>query len=336
MGGAGYAGRAADWHGVCVAAAGRTGLGAEEARKWFQEWFTPLAAGSGSEREGLFTGYYEPEIRASRIRRGAYVVPIYGLPADLVTVELGDFRSDLAGTRLAGRVLNRRLLPFPSRGEIDKNGLSDAPTLLYANDPISLFFVQIQGSGRVQLEDGSMLRLAYAGQNGRAYTPIGRTLVRQGALDRDQVSMQSIKAWLAVHPGAAGRVMESDDSYVFFRELPIGDPRLGSPGSEGVPLTPEASIAIDPAVHALGVPMFVDTKEPSQGPDRMPTTFACVCIAQDTGGAIKGNLRADVYWGSGTRAETIAGRMKSSGVLYVLLPKALADAIAPRFSGTSS
>lgn len=335
MGGAGYAGRAADWRNVCEAAQGTT-PGADAARKWFEAWFAPFAAGAGYDREGLFTGYYEPQIQVSRIRGGAFAVPVYGLPEDLITAELGEFRNDLAGTHISGRIENRRLVPFPTRTEIERHGLSDASILLYANDPISLFFMQIQGSGRAHLEDGTMLRLAYAGQNGRAYTPIGRRLVRQGALVRDHVSMQSIKTWLSAHPGVAQRMMDSDDSYVFFRELPIGNSQLGSPGTEGVPLTPEASIAVDPGVHALGVPMFVDTEESSDRPDRPPTAFGRLFVAQDTGGAIKGCVRADIFWGFGARAEAIAGRMKSTGVLYILLPKALAARLAARFSGTPS
>lgn len=333
MGGAGYAGRAADWRNACEATR-QAGQGTDGARKWFEAWFSPFAVKSGNVREALFTGYFEAEIQVSRERHGSYTVPIYGLPEDLVTAELGDFRSDLAGTRISGRVENRRLVPFPSRSEIEIRGLNEAPILLYANNPVSLFFMQIQGSGRGQLEDGTMLRLAYAAQNGRTYTPIGRTLIRRGALDREHVSMHAIKAWLESHPGAASQVMESDDSYVFFRELPIGDSRLGSPGTEGVPLTPEASIAIDPGVHALGVPMFVDSAGSADNSDHLPTAFTRLCIAQDTGGAIKGNLRGDIFWGFGARAETIAGGMKSSGLLYILLPKTLAASLPARFSGT--
>ncbi len=227
-------------------------------------------------------------------------------------------------------------MPLPARAEIDAEGLGDTPVLLYANDPITVFFLHIQGSGRARLDDGSMIRLAYAGQNGRPYTPIGRVLVEKGKLDREHMSMQSIRAWLEGHPGAARQMMESDASYVFFRELPIGDPQLGSPGSEGVSLTPETSIAVDPAIHPLGIPMFVATHAPALDPARPPLTFARLCIAQDTGGAIKGSLRVDIFWGYGTRAESLAGRMKSGGNLYVLLPKHLGEHIVARFPGVPS
>src|SRR5205814_720937 len=182
-----------------------------------------------------------------------------------------------------------------------------------ADDPFGAFFLHIQGSGRARLDNGSMLRLAYAGQNGRPYAPIGRLLIARGDIDREHMSMQAIRAWLAMHPRDARTVMESDQSYVFFRELPIGDPLLGSPGTEGVPLTPEASIAIDPAVLALGVPMYVVAQAPAAGSGGQLFRFAHLCIAQDTGGAIKGVARGDIFWGFGARAESIAGRMKSGG-----------------------
>jgi membrane-bound lytic murein transglycosylase A len=323
MGGAGYAGRIGDWRQVCVAASAPGG-GAENARAWFENRFAPFELRAGSARDALFTGYYEPEIAASRMEHGDYSTPIYGLPRDLVTVDLGLFRSDLSGVRITGRVANQRLVPLPARAEIDADGLDDAPVLLYARDPVAVFFLHIQGSGRVRFEDGSIMRVAYAGQNGHPYTPVGRTLIESGALDRAHMSMQAIRAWLETHPAQARRMMESDQSYVFFRELPLGNPSLGSPGSEGVPLTPQTSIAVDPGVHPLGVPMFLTAEAPAADPTQPSRFLAKLCIAQDTGGAIKGILRADIFWGYGTDAESIAGRMKSAGHLYVLLPKSLA------------
>jgi len=325
MGGSGYAGHAGDWQGICSSLPQTTDRA--QARGWFENSFVPFAVSTGFRRKALFTGYYEPVIHASRKRLGAYATPIYGVPRDLATADLGLFRRDLAGVRISGHVVGARFIPFPPRAVIDAGGLNTAPVLLYANDPVAVFFLHIQGSGRAQVDDGSMLRLAYAGQNGRPYTPIGRVLIEKGAIDRSQMSMQAIRAWLLGHPKNARPIMESDESYVFFREMPIGDPHLGSPGTEGVPLTPEASIAVDPALHALGVPMYVTTDAPADGVHR----FSCICVAQDTGGAIKGGARADIFWGFGARAESIAGRMKSTGSLYVLLPKALAAHEHPRF-----
>lgn len=332
MGGAAYAGTARDWQDVCTAADAVSA--GETARIWFETFFVPFAAGADGSRAARFTGYYEPEIHASRNRHDRYASPIFGLPSDLVVADLGLFRRNLAGIRLEGRVDNHQLLPFPSRAAIDKEGLTDAPILLYADDPIAVFFLHIQGSGRATLDDGTALRLAYAGQNGRAYTPIGRTLIEQGAIDRHHLSMQAIRSWLETHPGAARSIMETDDSYVFFRELPIGNAGLGSPGTEGVPLTPETSIAVDPAFHAQGVPMFV-TADQTFADSTPPTHFARLCIAQDTGGAIKGSVRADIFWGFGAHAEAMAGRMNATGRLYVLLPKPLAARLSAQFRETS-
>ena len=334
MGGSGYAGAAGDWRDVCSSLphiADRTG-----ARRWFESGFTPYGVSAGSEDDALITGYYEPEIHASRSRHGSYLTPIYGTPRDLVTADLGRFRADLAGVRIYGHVLSARLVPFPPRAEIDAAGLKETPVLLYADDPVAVFFLHIQGSGRARLDDGSILRLAYAGQNGRPYTAIGRVLIAKGILDRAHMSMQAIRAWLSNHPQNARAVMENDESYVFLREAPLGDPGLGSPGTEGVPLTPEASIAVDPAFHAMGVPMYVTTETPPDGTHDRPTPFASLSIAQDTGGAIKGPARADVFWGFGQRAESIAGRMKSHGSLYVLLPGRLAARLGPHFSAAGS
>lgn len=329
MGGSGYAGTAGDWRGACSSlprSADQLG-----AREWFESVFVPFVAGAGANRDAHFTGYYEPEIEGSRSRHGTYLTPIYGAPRDLATADLGLFRKELTGIRISGHVAAARFVPFPARAEIDTYGLSNAPVLLYANDPVAVFFLHIQGSGRVRLDDGSMLRLAYSGQNGRPYTPIGRVLIARGVLGRAQMSMQAIRAWLHGHPAQARATMEDDASYIFFHETPIGDPNLGSVGTEGVPLTPQASIAVDPALHALGVPMYVRTQTPVVGMGDKPESFACLCIAQDTGGAIKGAARVDIFWGFGARAESIAGTLKSGGSLYVLLPKMLAARIGKRF-----
>lgn len=328
MGGAGYAGAASDWEGACSAIPSGAS-DAPAARSYFESWFSPVAVSAGMAADGLFTGYYEPELHASRVRTAAYRTPIYGLPDDVLDVDLGLFRSDLKGERIAGRIDGRRLVPYATRAEIDAGGLAHAHVLLYADDPVAVFFLHIQGSGRVKLADGSMLRLSYAGTNGRPYTPIGRTLILQGALDRQNVSLQSIRAWLKAHPDDVRGVMESDQSFVFFQEGPLGDPALGSSGTEGVPLTPGASLAVDPHLHPLGAPVFVAATAPDPDPTKPDRVLDALFVAQDTGGAIKGPVRGDVFWGFGAAAEAIAGRMKSSGRLYVLLPKPLAAHLAP-------
>lgn len=319
LGGTGYAGTVGDWLGVCGAAPAG-GASAFSARRFFESNFVPVAVAG----DALFTGYYEPEIRVSRTRHGAYATPIYGLPDDLISADLGLFREELAGHRIVGRIQGHTLVPYFARADIDARGLAHAPVLLYAADPVQVFFLHIQGSGRARLEDGTLTRLAYAGQNGRPYTPVGRMLIAEGAIDRSQMSMQAIRAWMRTHGEDARRVMESDQSFVFFKEAPLGDPALGSPGSEGVALTPGASIAVDQHLHALGVPFYLATTAPDPDPSRPERPLNRIFIAQDTGGAIKGAARADLFWGFGANAESIAGRMKSGGSMFALLPKAVA------------
>ncbi|MBI1329010.1 MAG: murein transglycosylase [Alphaproteobacteria bacterium] len=328
MGGAGYAGTAGDWRGAC-AAAPSTSADAQTARRFFETWFVPVAVSSGDTKEGLFTGYYEPELKASRTRHGAYETPLYGLPPDLVMVDLASFaeilkKPDIPKERIAGRVVDHRLVPYPTHAQINAGALKDAPVLVYAEDPVAAFFLHIQGSGRVVLDDGTAIRLAFAGTNGRAYTAIGRTLIQRGELSRETVSLQSIRAWLEAHPKDAQGVMESNESFVFFQEEPMADPSLGANGSEGVPLTAEASLAVDQRMHALGTPVYLVADVPN-GDGEEP--FHRLLVAQDTGGAIRGAVRGDVYWGAGARAETIAGKMKARGTLFVLLPKPVAAAL---------
>ena len=304
-----YGGRVADWLSVCAVAKG-------DARHFFESHFVPFEISAGRVREGLFTGYYEPLIHASRTRHGAYRTPVYGLPSDLVTADLGRFLPGLRGEHIAGRLDGRRLVPYASRADIDANGLSAARVLFWCDDAVALFFLQIQGSGRVVLDDGTSERIAFAGTNGRPYTAIGRVLIAKGALTRENVSLARIRAWLKAHPADARRVMEADRSFVFFAEAPLGDPALGSPGTLGTALVPGASLAVDARLHPLGAPFYV-----AAGP------VTGLMAALDTGGAIRGPVRGDVFFGFGEKAEAMAGGMKAKGRLYVLLPDALAARI---------
>lgn len=319
-----YGGVVGQWLSACKAAPEKPS-GAKSARAFFERWFTPFEAFAGDMSESLFTGYYEPQLRGSRVKSARYDTPVYALPNDLITVDLGRFPSALSTQRIAGRLDGGALVPYATRAEIDARGLEHAKVLFYADDPIALFFLHIQGSGRVRLADGATERVAYAGQNGWPYTPIGRILIAQEGLSRQGMSMQTIRAWLASHPADARRIMESDASFVFFRELPIGDPSLGSPGAEGAPLEPGASLAVDAKIHPLGAPFYVATTMPDS-----KTPLRRLFIAQDAGGAIRGPLRADVFFGFGPLAEANAGRMKQEGLMFVLLPKAAAQRLARR------
>jgi membrane-bound lytic murein transglycosylase A len=303
-----YAGTAADWQRACDAA---VAAAPRDARAFFEQAFTPYVIG-----DGLVTGYYEPLLFGSRSRHGRYQTPVYGVPDDLVSVDLGRFRPEWKNERIAGRLIGFRLEPYPSRAEIDAHP-PPARALFYGDDPISVFFLHIQGSGRVQLDDGRFLRVVYAGQNGQPYTPVGRTLVDRG-VPRDGMSMQVIRAWLKDHPGQAREVMETDASFVFFADEPVGDPKLGPAGTEGVPLTPRASIAVDSHIHPFGAPFFL-----------AGDGFANLFVAQDTGGAIRGPARADIFYGFGASAETTAGGMKAHPRFFVLLPRGVAPTLAP-------
>jgi membrane-bound lytic murein transglycosylase A len=246
-----------------------------------------------------------------------------------VNVDLGLFRDTLKGQRIVGQVANGRLVPYPARADIESTGLSQAKPLLYVDDPVDAFFLQIQGSGRVVLDDGSVVRAAYAAQNGRAYTAIGAVLIQRGELKREEVSMQSIRAWLTAHPEEAPRIMNANASYVFFTEQSLGDPVLGAAGAQGVPLTPGASLAVDLSLHALGVPAWLEMMTPDPDPMMPDRPFERLLIMQDTGGAIRGPVRGDVYWGYSADAASIAGRMRSEGAMTVFLPKAVAAQLGP-------
>jgi membrane-bound lytic murein transglycosylase A len=326
LGGVNYAGTAGEWREVCRTAALVPLDDPAAARRFFESEFVPyrIAPSSGA---GLFTGYYEPQLRGSRTRHGPYQTPLYGVPVDLVNVDLGLFRDNLKGQRIVGQVVDGRLIPYPARADIEGGAL--AVPILFVDDPIDAYFLQVQGSGRVLLDDGTVVRAAYAGQNGRPYISIGRILIQRGELTLETVSMQSIRAWLLAHPAETRQLMNENPSFVFFTEQPIGDPSLGANGSQGVPLIPEASLAVDLTVHALGVPVWLETTAPDPDPTKPDRIFERLLVMQDTGGAIRGPVRGDVYWGYSADAGAIAGRMHSEGRMTVLLPRSVAGRLGP-------
>lgn len=322
LGGAGEAasrgGRPQQWREACDAA--RTlPPGDAAARGFFETYFQPWAISDNGNPKGLFTGYYEPEVRGARSPGGTYRTPLLGRPTDMVQVDLGEFVPDLKGRRITGRLQQGQLMPYWDRAAIETGALERQRLgILWLADPIDAFFLQIQGSGRVLLPDGRVARVSYAGQNGRPYVPIGRVLADRGAIPLDQVSLQSIRAWLETHPDQAAEVMNQNPSYVFFRELIGARPQDGPPGSLGAPLSPGRSAAVDRSFIPLGAPVWLDTTDPlTGGPLRR------LMMAQDIGGAIKGPVRADIFWGWGSEAEAKAGRMRQPGTDYVLLPRAV-------------
>lgn len=312
----GMAGTVADWGPLCAGVAALPAGDSAAVRALLERETRPVAVTNRGEPQGLFTGYYEPTLRGSRTRGGAYLVPLYLRPPELVQVELGDFRDDLAGKRIAGEVRDGRLVPFHDRAAIEEGALAGRGLeLVWVDDPVDAFFLQIQGSGLIELAEGGTLRAGYAAQNGHPYLAIGRELVARGAMPLERVSMQSIAAWLRAHPQEAVEVMRKNASYVFFRELD----ETGPLGSMGVVLTPGRSLAVDPLFIPMGAPLWLDTTFPLE-PSAAPRPLRRLLVAQDTGGAIQGPVRGDVFWGPGEEAAELAGRMRQEGRLWLLLP----------------
>lgn len=265
--------------------------------------------------EGLITGYYEPLLHGQRSRSKHYRYPVYGVPSDLLTIDLTSVYPELKGMRLRGRLDGNKVIPYYDRADIEagKAPLGNK-VLAWVDDPVALFFLQVQGSGQIELPDGSRMRVGYADQNGYPYQSIGRILVERGELPLEKASMQGIRDWGKKHPDKLPELLNSNPSYVFFRELPTnGD---GPIGSLGVPLTATRSVAVDPRAIPLGTPLYLVTTWPNS--NRPIEQFM---LAQDTGGAIKGTVRADFFWGFGDAAGALAGAMRSKGQIWILWPK---------------
>lgn len=287
-------GRVADWQQLCGTAT-LVASGDQPAREFFEGWFVPYAVTDGGDPRGLFTGYYEPTLHGSWVRTGRYTVPLYRPPPEAKS----------------GRA------SLPSRARIEAGALAGRGLeFMWLDDPVDAFFLHIQGSGQVQMTDGSYVRVGYAGKNGHPYTAIGGTLIQMGEIPREEMSMQAIRAWLITHPDQAPSLMASNASYVFFRVVD-GE---GPVGAQGVPLRPGRSIAVDSSQVPYGVPVFLDTTDPIDP----SAPLRRLLVAQDTGGAIKGPIRGDVFWGSGDAAALAAGLMKQEGRWFMLLPRTAA------------
>ncbi|MGH8492146.1 MAG: murein transglycosylase A [Moraxellaceae bacterium] len=313
----------ADWKALCVQAQAlqtQAGSAPDDAaiRAYFENGFQPWQIeNTVSGSTGLITGYYEALLKGSREAKPGSV-PLYGVPDDMLTIELGSVYPDLKSMRLRGRVAGNKVLPYWSRADIDagRAALPSTKVLAWADNAVDAFFMEVQGSGRVQLEDGSMIRLGYADQNGQPYKSIGRWLVDQGEMTLDQASMQSIRAWAEANPQRLPELLAANPSYVFFR---IAADASGGPiGALNVPLTDGASMAVDPKFIPLGSPVFLATTRPDNG-----APLNRLMQAQDTGGAIRGPVRGDFFWGFGAEAAATAGKMKQKGQLWLLRPKGM-------------
>ena len=317
-------GNAGAWYGVCKAASAGDTRDHQAARLFFEDWFQPYAVLNNGREMGLFTGYFEPELRGSLTPGDGYDIALYRRPDDLVTVSLGRFREAMAGERIAGRVVNGALLPYPTRAEIEAGALvGQLLELVWVDSAVDAFFLHIQGSGRVRLKGGGARRVAYAASNGQPYLAIGRSLVERGTLAWEEVTMQSIRAWLEANPAEASAVMQENNSFVFFRWLDGKTTELGPIGAQGVPLLAGRSLAVDRKFLPLGAPLWLEAAAPDGNPSLPDQMLRRLMVAQDTGSAIRGPVRGDVFWGTGRDAGEIAGRMKHRGRYWLLLPRDL-------------
>jgi len=306
------------WQAACEAAKTVDGGDGAAIRRFFEREFQPwLAVNPDGRRDGLVTGYYEPLLAGARTRTAKARIPLHGVPGDLLTIDLGEVIPELKGKRVRGRLAGNKVVPYWSRTDIvGREPEKVAPVLFWAEDAVEAFFLQIQGSGRVRLPSGETVRVSYADQNGHPYVPIGRVLIERGELQPGEASMQGIQAWARANPKKLDELLNSNPSYVFFRELPAKTGAdEGPPGALGVPLVAERSIAVDPRHIPLGAPVFLATTRPNS-----ETPLRRLMLAQDTGGAIRGVVRADFFWGFGAAAGAEAGRMKQSGQMWVFLP----------------
>jgi len=305
-----------DWQIVCGRAQKLKQPNNDTLRNFFEEDFIPYQVfNPDGSTEGLITGYYEPKLYGSRITTDRFRYPVYGVPDNLLTIELSETYSQLKGMRLRGRRQGNKIVPYYDRGDINSGNASlKGRELFWVDNEIELFFLHIQGSGRIELPDGSLVKIGYADQNGHPYVSIGRKLVNMGALTLEEASMQSIKRWGKDNPALLPDLLAHNPSYVFFRELPTN---LSAPlGALGVPLTNEYSMAVDRRTIPLGSPVFLSTTYPNSD-----KPLNRLMLAQDTGGAIRGAVRGDFFWGFGEQAGARAGRMKQSGQMWVLFPK---------------
>ncbi|HEY8856785.1 MAG TPA: MltA domain-containing protein [Rugosibacter sp.] len=313
------------WQPVCAAARTADTQTPSALRAWFKSQFQPwMMVNADGSRTGMITGYYEPVLQGSRTPSRKNPYPVYGPPADLITVDLSELYPELKHLRLRGRLEGKKIVPYYARADWSKQeSKRSQKAIVWVSDAVELFFMQVQGSGQVALSDGSRVRLGYADQNGHPYRSIGRWLIDQGEITMEQASMQGIKEWAKLNPQRLDELLNQNPSMVFFRELPLTG--KGPLGAMGIPLTPERSLAVDRRYIPLGAPVWLATTRPNS--DQLLNRLM---LAQDTGGAIRGAVRGDFYWGSGTDAGNLAGKMRQTGRLWALMPKGYVPDYAPK------
>jgi len=310
--------KAKDWIPACKAALSMSADSDKTSRAFFETWFTPVEFYNGKPVKGLFTGYYLPLLNGSLTKTKEFSTPIYGLPTNLITAKLDLFDPKLKYHRnIIGRLKGKTLVPYYTREEIEKGAIKDhARVIAWINNKVDRKFLEIEGSGVVQLQDGTQLYIGYEGENGATYTSIAAVLIKMGVMTKDNASMQAIRNYFKAHPEQVDKVLNQNKSFVFFTTLS----KKAALGAQGVPLTPGYSLAVDRKWIPLGVPIWLNTTQPSYTSTKHKA-FQRLMVAQDTGGAIRGPVRGDVFWGPGEEAAHVAGHMKNSGFYWLLLPK---------------
>ncbi len=312
-----------DWQPACRAAMSIDKPSHHNAKRFFSTWFTPVEFYQGKPMHGLFTGYYMPLLHGSTKKTARYHVPVYGLPSNLITANLSLFKPELKNKRIIGRVVNQTLAPFYTREEINAGAIDKtAPVLFWIDSPIDRVFLEIEGSGVVDLTDGTRIYVGYAGENGAPYTSIASVLIKQGILTKNTASSQNIKQYLTTHPKDIDPVLNQNKSFIFFHQLKTN----AALGAQGVGLTPGYSLAVDPSWIPYGTPTWLSTTIPVEH-NNDKTVMNRLMIAQDTGGAIRGTVRGDVFWGAGEKATYLANHMQSQGRYWLLLPRHLIKSI---------
>jgi len=312
-----------EWKPPCDAALAITDESLGALRHYFEQYFEPYqilkVPSPIREDTGLITGYYEPLLMGARTPSAEFATPLYAPPPDLLIVDLASLYPELKGKTVRGRLEGNRVLPYYTRAELPTDPDLQGKEIVWINSALDAFLLEVQGSGRVQLPSGEVIRLQYADQNGQPFRSIGRHLVEKGELTTEQATMPGIRAWLVAHPERLQEVLNANPSVVFFNETPLGDPNVGPKGAQGIPLTPGRSIAVDPAIVPLGAPVFLSTTQPASD-----APLQRLVIAQDTGGAINGAPRADFFWGTGPEAGELAGKMRQTGSMWLLWPRGVA------------
>ena len=283
-----------------------------DGKKFFTLYFQPYKLlDENSSDEGLITGYYEPLLYGSLKKTSRYKYPLYKTPKDMYIVDFTSIYPDLKTYKLRGKLVGNKVLPYDSREEIEKNPSKELEPIVYVDNKVDVFLLHVQGSGKVLLDTGELINVGYAEQNGRKFKGIGMYMLNKGYITKDELSAQGMKKYLDKNPSKADEVLNQNESYVFFQRS-----NQGATGSLGTPLTAKRNIAVDRSVIPLGMPVFLNTTNPV---DKKPINQ--LMVAADVGGAIKGKVRADFFWGFGDSAFDYAGRMKEKGKMYVLMPK---------------